>query len=258
MVAEFSIRRPSVPWARLLLGDWGRFVRDPLDVMRIAYVAATIAWVVTEGAAWDGLVGASLVLLLSRLVSLPRPFDLGLILALTLTGWGSALHLYGNWSPYDNVVHALFPLFVMPIAYILLVRLGVLPALRDLRQAHHQLGFFLIAFAFGMAMGAGWEVIEWVLDQWTGEARVKDATDTAHDLISTVAGSIGAGVALIAWGRLGWGSKRLPALVLEQRLAQRRLARRLESDAGHAVMTPTPGLRANPWRDEPALGTESG
>jgi hypothetical protein len=227
--------------------------------MRIAYVAATMAWVVTDGAAWDGLVGASLVLLLGRLVSLPRPFDLGMILALTLTGWGSALHLYGNWSPYDNVVHALFPLFVMPIAYILLVRLGVLPALRDLQQPHHQLGFFLIAFAFGMAMGAGWEVIEWVLDQWTGEARVKDAADTAHDLISTVAGSIGAGVALIAWGRLGWGSKRLPAPVVEQRLAQGRLARRLKSDAGEATdMTPTLGLRTNPWRDEPVLGTESG
>jgi len=35
-------------WARFILGDWGRFVRDPLDVMRIAFFIGTIVWVVTE------------------------------------------------------------------------------------------------------------------------------------------------------------------------------------------------------------------
>jgi hypothetical protein len=241
-VAELSVRTPSVQWIRLILGDWGRIIRDPLDVMRIVYFAGTIAWVVTDGAAWDGLVGASLVLLLGRLVSLPRPFDLGLILGMTLTGWGSALHFYGNWDPYDNVVHALFPLFVVPVAYILLVRLGVFPELRDLQQPHRQLGFFLIAFALGMAFGGTWEVIEWVLDLWTGEHRVKDAADTANDLISTVVGSVGAGAALIAWGRLGWGTRRLPAHVLEQRLWDRRLARHARVDERHGRVAAVPGL----------------
>jgi hypothetical protein len=206
------------------------------------YVAGTIAWVATNGAAWDGLVGASLVVLAARLVSLPRPFDLALILGMALTGWGSALHFYGNWDPYDNIVHALFPLFVVPVAYILLVRLGVLPELRDLHQQHDRLGFFLVAFALGMAFGGGWEVIEWVLDKWTGEHRVKDAADTANDLISTVVGSVGAGVALIAWGRLGWGTRRLPARLLEQRLSDRRLARDAKIDARHGRGATAPTL----------------
>jgi hypothetical protein len=200
-------------------------VRDPLDLLRIAYIAGTIAWVTLDKPAWDGLVGATVLLLAGRLVSLPRVFDLALILAMTLTGWGSALHLYGNWTLYDNVVHALFPLFVVPVAYVLLVRLGVLPELRELRQPHHQLGFLLIAFAFGMAFGGGWEVIEWLLDQLTGEHRVKDAADTAQDLISTVLGSAGAGLALVVWSRRGWGCKRLPANVVEHRWAARHLAR---------------------------------
>jgi hypothetical protein len=240
--AETTVGTRSGAWSRLLLGDWSRFVRDPLDVMRIAYVAGTIAWVATGGAAWDGLVGASLLLLAGRLVSLPRPFDLSLILGMTLTGWGSALHFYGNWAPYDNVVHFLFPLFFVPIAYILLVRLGVLPELRDLRQSHHQLGFLVIAFAFGMAIVAGWEVIEWVLDQWTGENRVKDAADTAWDLISGVFGSVGAGLALIVWSRLGWGTRRLPADVLEQRLSERRLAQHPTRDPRHGSRVAAPGL----------------
>lgn len=228
--------------SRLLLGDWGPVVRDPLDVLRLLYLAGTVAWVATGGAAWDGLVGASLVILVGRLLSLPRAFDLALIAAMTLTGWGSALHFYGNWGPYDNVVHLLFPLFIVPVAYILLVRLGVLPELRDLQQPHHQLGFFLIAFAIGMAFGATWEVIEWALDQWTGTHRVKDAADTANDLISTVFGSVGAGLTLIVWSRRGWGCRRLPAAVVRERLAERRLARRASGDRSRDRLSTAPRL----------------
>jgi uncharacterized membrane protein YjdF len=228
--------------SRLLLGDWGPVVRDPLDVLRILYVAGATAWVVLSGAAWDGLVGASLVILAARLLNLPRAFDLALIVAMALTGWGSALHFYGNWGPYDNVVHLLFPLFIVPVAYILLVRLGVLPELRDLQQPHHQLGFFLIAFAIGMAFGGGWEVIEWVLDQLTGEHRVKDAADTANDLISTVFGSAGAGLTLIVWSRRGWGCRRLPAHVVRERLTERRLARRPSGHRSRDRLSKAPRL----------------
>jgi hypothetical protein len=41
--------------SRLLLGDWGPVVRDPLDVLRLLYVAGAIAWVVVGGAAWTVL-----------------------------------------------------------------------------------------------------------------------------------------------------------------------------------------------------------
>jgi uncharacterized membrane protein YjdF len=215
--AETTIEIAPLGWQRFLLGDWGRIVRDPLDVLRLAYFAGTIAWVVTDGAASDGLVGASVILLAARLVSLPRFYDLSLIVALTITGWGSALHAYGQWGPYDNVVHALMPALITPIMYVLLVRLGVLPELRELRQPHHQLGFFLIAFAFGLAISGAWEVIEWWLDQGTGASRVKDAADTALDLTSGTLGSIGAGFVLIAWSLRGWSCKRVPAAVLQRR-----------------------------------------
>jgi hypothetical protein len=189
-------------WRRLLLGDWGRFVRDPLDVMRIAFFVGTIYWVVTGGAAADGLVGASLVLIGGRFLNLPRFYDLSLIIGMTLTGWGSALHLYGQLEWYDDVVHALMPMLMTPIVYILLVRLQVLPQLDDLRGVHRQLGFFLIAFCVGMAIAGGWEVIEWWLDQWTGNTRVNSAADTASDLTSGVYGSLAAGLLLIAWSKL--------------------------------------------------------
>jgi hypothetical protein len=224
-VAEHSIEIQPPTWHRLVLGDWNRIVRDPLDLLRLAYFAGTILWVVNDRAASDGLVGASAVLLVARLVNLPRFFDLSLIAGMTITGWGSALHFYGQWGPYDNIVHALMPALLTPVFYILLVRLGVLPELRDLRQPHHQIGFFLIAFAFGLAVSGGWEVIEWWLDQWFGAHRVKDASDTALDLTSGVLGSIGAGFLLITWSLHAWGCRRVPARVVEQRLIERRFAR---------------------------------
>jgi len=197
-------------WSKFFLGDWGRFVRDPLDVMRIAFFAGTIYWLVIGGAAADGLVGASLILIGGRFLSLPRFYDLSLIIGMTLTGWGSALHLYGEHWWYDDVVHALMPMLITPIVYVMLVRLSVMPKLGDLAQLHHQLGFFLIAFCIGMAIAGCWEVIEWWLDQWTGNHRVNGAADTASDLTSGVYGSIAAGVILVAWSKLDLPLTRVP------------------------------------------------
>jgi hypothetical protein len=227
MYAEADIYRAEEPrgWARFFLGDWGRFVRDPLDLMRIAFFVGTIYWVVTGGAAADGLVGASLVLIGGRFLNLPRFYDLSLIVGMTLTGWGSALHLYGNHAWYDDVVHALMPALITPIVYVMLVRLDVLPQLRDLKQLHHQLGFFLIAFCIGMAIAGCWEVIEWWLDQWTGNTRVNSAADTASDLTSGVYGSIVAGLVLIGWSKLGLPLTRPSANAAMAWLENRRLAR---------------------------------
>ena len=213
-------------WSKLLLGDWNRIIRDPLDVLRVLFFAGTAVWVAIGGAAAGGLVAASLVLLAGRLVSLPRFYDLSLIIAMTITGWGSALHLYGQFGWYDDVVHAVMPLLVTPIVYLLLVRLGVVPELRDLTQLHQELGFFLIAFCFGMAIAGGWEVVEWWLDKWTGETRVKDAADTADDMTSGVYGSLGGGLLLIAWSQVGLPLKRAPGDVAAQLRAARRATRR--------------------------------
>jgi hypothetical protein len=228
---------PQTRWSKVLFGDWGRVIRDPADVFRLAFFIGTIVWVAIGGAAADGLVGASLVLLAGRLLDLPRPYDLALIVGMTITGWGSALQLYGGYEWYDDVVHFLMPALVTPIVYILLVRLQVLPQLRDLTQVHHQLGFFLIAFCIGMTIAGGWEVVEWWLDEWTGETRVKDAADTASDLTSGVYGSAVAGFVLVGWSLAGLPLRREPAAVVEQWLADHRLVRRSNRGRNAAAST---------------------
>lgn len=200
-------------WQKFVLGDWTSFVRDPLDVYRMAFIAAVVVWGAL-GHSVAGLVAASLVLVLARIVNLPRFYDFNVIVAMFLLAWGSALGWYGSWGFYDKVVHFLAPLLTTPIVYILLARLGVLPQLRDLRQLHHQLGFFLIALALGMAIGAGWEIVEWLLDQVTDAGRVESARDTATDLIADTLGSVGSGFILVGWSLAGWSLTRHPGAEL--------------------------------------------
>lgn len=205
--------QPRLTWQKVILGDWTRVVRDPLDVARIGFILATIVWGVL-GHALTGLIAASLVLVLARVISLPRFYDLSLIVAMFLLAWGSALSMYGSWGFYDNLVHFIVPLLLTGMIYLLLVRLHVLPELRDLKQTHQRVGFFLTATALGMAIGAGWEVIEWLLDQVTDVGRVADADDTATDLISDTLGSAGSALILVLWSLGGHSLRRRPGAAL--------------------------------------------
>jgi len=203
----------NLTWQKLILGDWTRVIRDPLDVARIAFVASTIVWIML-GHAMTGVVAASAVIILARVISLPRFYDASVILVMFLLAWGSALSIYGSWGFYDNLVHFITPLLTTGMLYLLLVRLGVLPELRDLKQGHHRIGFFLIVMALGMAIGAGWEVIEWLLDQLSDVGRVGGASDTATDLISDTLGSAGSALILVLWSLGNHSLRRRPGAAL--------------------------------------------
>ena len=188
----------GLTWQKVILGDWTPVIRDPLDVARIAFIVAAIVWI-SLGHAWTGLVGASLIILFGRAISLPRFYDASVIFVMFLLAWGSALSWYGSWGFYDNLVHFLTPLMTTGMFYLLLVRLDVMPEFRVLTHVHHRVGFFIMVTALGMAIGAGWEIVEWLLDQVTDVGRVADAADTATDLISDTLGSAASALILLAW-----------------------------------------------------------
>jgi hypothetical protein len=212
MTEQLARTLPSaggLTWQKLLLGDWSRVVRDPLDVYRIVFIAGTIVWGLSGGPV-TVLVAASAVLVLARIVSLPRFYDFSLIVVMVLIAWGEVLGVYDSWRFYDNVVHFTVPLLVTGMIYLLLVRLGVLPELGALTQVHQKFGFFLTAVALGMAMGAGWEIVEWSLDEWAGGNLVGSATDTATDLIWDTMGATGSATILVLWSLGGHSLTRRP------------------------------------------------
>jgi uncharacterized membrane protein YjdF len=118
---------------------------------------------------------------------------------LGLIAWGEVLGFYDSWKSYDNVVHFTVPMLVTGLLYLMLVRLGVMQELNALTQPHQKFGLFLTALALGMAMGAGWEIIEWASDETRGTHLVGSTTDTATDLIWDTMGAALSAFILVLW-----------------------------------------------------------
>jgi hypothetical protein len=190
---------------RLLLGDWHPIVRDPIDVLRLTFLVGAVAFLAggnVHGTA-NLLLGATAVLV-ARAIDLPRPYDLGLVVAMTLTGWGEALGLFDAVVFYDNVVHFLVPMLVAPVVYMLCVRLGVLPDLREQTAA----GLLVTTFALGMTVGGVYEIVEWAADGTLGSDLSHSNGDTNSDLLSDMLGSLVGAYGLVVWARAGWTTVR--------------------------------------------------
>ena len=199
---------------RLIYGDWNWLVRDGLDVLRYAFIAGTIVFAARGNPDAVALGAASAVLLVARVVNLPRWFEFGLIVAMTLIAWGTALGLYGHWFYYDKVVHSLSPMAYSPVIYIALVRLGVVPdpgvAIEE-RRVPRIAGIFIVTLAVGMAVGGFYENVEWLEDKWDilGGHFVKGLWDTETDLLCDAAGSIAGATFITIWALRGWSSHRV-------------------------------------------------
>jgi uncharacterized membrane protein HdeD (DUF308 family) len=199
---------------RLIYGDWSWFIRDGLDVLRLVFLAGVVVFAVQGNSDVVALTAAFAVLLIARIVDLPRWFDFGLVVAMTLIAYGTALHFYGHWFYYDKVVHSLSPMAYSPVIYIALVRLGVVPdpgvAIRERRVARIA-GIFIITACVGMAVGGFYENIEWLEDKWDilGGQFVKGLWDTETDLLCDAAGSIAGATFITIWALRGWSSRRV-------------------------------------------------
>jgi hypothetical protein len=196
----------------LLLGDWGRVVRDPLDLLRLAFLAGAVAGALLgDAAAAFNLLLAFAVVVAARLAELPRLYDLAVVVAMAFTQGGEALGLYDAIGWYDRVVHFVVPMLASQVVYLCLARLEVLPDPRQRTLPRHDAGMFVVTFALGLAVGALWEVFEWSSDGVFGSDLSQGNTDTVGDLIADASGSLAGGGLMVAWSKRGWGSvKRIP------------------------------------------------
>jgi uncharacterized membrane protein HdeD (DUF308 family) len=211
-MTTYAAAPPGWDRRRLIYGDWTWLVRDGLDVLRLAFIAGTIVFAIQGRSTAVALTAGSAVLLIARVIDLPRWFDFGLVVAMTLIAYGTALSLYGGWFYYDKIVHGLSPIGYVPVLYIVLVRLGVVPdpgrAIRERRAAQIS-GIFIVTLAVGVAVGGFYESVEWFEDKFLGGHFVGGLWDTETDLLCDEGGSlIGAGF-LTVWALRGWTSRRV-------------------------------------------------
>src|SRR4029450_7261569 len=97
-------RAHGLTWQKVILGDWSRVIRDPLDVARVSLLLSAIVWALL-GLAMTGLIAGSAVIILARVISLPRFYDASVILVMFLLAWGSALFWSWSWGFYEHVVY---------------------------------------------------------------------------------------------------------------------------------------------------------
>ncbi|MGG5819715.1 hypothetical protein [Falsiroseomonas sp. HW251] len=121
-----------------------------------------------------------------RIRALPRRLDAAPVLATLLSSPGYGVNWFYGANPYDEIVHLLSGMLAGAV-------LGALVAADGRPRA--AAGLVLIGAGAGLALGVGWEIVEWAL------SLIGDALDTASDIALTTSG--------VVIGTLWWGRRRV-------------------------------------------------
>jgi hypothetical protein len=214
VATQLTPQAPTFLDNRFFLGDWGRWIRDPIDALRATYYLGAVV-LLALGQLDDAVrLGLTAILVtLPRIVSVPRLFDLGFVLGMALQAWGNVFSLFTNLGWYDSLVHLTLSFWVAPLFYICLARLEVVPDLIGPRKPRRSLaGILIITLALGLAFGACYEVYEWAVDNLLGGNLYVSESDTALDLSLDAIGSAAGGALLVLWTTRGWHTiRRIPA-----------------------------------------------
>ncbi len=204
-------RRQSLPLPRWLIGDWGRWIRDPLDVLRLTLLAGAIATLAIGPREQSfRMVLTFLLVLVPRALDVPRPFDLAFICGMSFQAWGNVFGLFNGIYGYDKIVHFILPCGTAALLYLLLVRVAVVPDLAAESGVHRRVAMILITLAFGLAVGGIYELYEWFADNHLGAHLYASYGDTIGDLTDDALGSLLAGMLIMIWDRAGWDTRRVP------------------------------------------------
>lgn len=204
-----------------MIGDWRTpLLRDPVDVLRLVLLAgAVVAIFVGNLPGAVRLALTFLLVLVPRLLDVPRLFDLAFVLGMIFQGYGNLLDLFASWGPYDEIVHVVLTLAVAPLLYISLVRLEAAPDLGAETLGRDRLAVFTITLALGVTAGTLYELYEWLAVNAFGADLEIGYGDTIGDLFANLVAAAVGGTLLVAWAVFGWSTtRRVPeALVGRER-----------------------------------------
>lgn len=196
---------------KAVFGDWTPILRDPLDLLRLSFAAASIAFFLAGSIEYGvRLAGTFLLLVVAQRLRLPRLFDLLFIIGMGLQAWGNAGRLFEDIDWWDNLVHFVIPMTSIPVLYVLNVRLGLLPELAAVHEPRQRFGLVVFAMLSGLSIGALYEVYEYVANRWLGADIAIGYADTIFDLTLDAVGAAAGGVLLMMWAASHWSSERQP------------------------------------------------
>nr|WP_202804247.1 hypothetical protein [Pleurocapsa sp. PCC 7319] len=163
----------STNWRGYRIAAWiGQF----LLAIATAIVFVQVGW--QAAVILLGFLVASFIFVLKER-QLPTLFDLLFVIAALLNA-GGWIGLFYQPGPYDEITHA-FTTFSVTLALSFLVYQPMLTLFRS-----HRWLYILTIISFGLAIGALWEVFEWLT------ATINSLDDTIVDLIMDAIGAIAA------------------------------------------------------------------
>jgi hypothetical protein len=180
--------------------EWGA---DLVRVAGVVGIVAAFVWFIPTDA---GVVAAALPAVFApRFLGARAGFDLVLGIVVLAAAWSNVFDLYRTVPGWDLVVHVVCTGVLAALLYLALARLDVVPAPR----AEGTLGRtpLVILTALGLALGAIWELIEWLGKMFVTDEIFVTYTDTIGDLAADGVGGLLAGI-LVARVRLERSSSR--------------------------------------------------
>jgi hypothetical protein len=187
--------------------------RRTADLLRTAVlVSGVLMLVLGNVAAAGGFAIVFVVLLATRVLKVPSPFDAAFCLALLAAMWAAAQEWYTSVVWVDEVVHFVATGATAAAAYLMLARLEMLPGVEELLHAARRFSLVLLLTIFGLGLAALWEFVEWVGQQVAPEQTHVGYTDTILDMMLGGLGSLISGGLLLLWAR---SRQRRPTVVAD-------------------------------------------
>ncbi|WP_341393289.1 hypothetical protein [Arthrobacter sp. G119Y2] len=183
------LRRPS---------GAGEFFADAVRLLCVFSLAAAVLWYGPVDVALFLLV--LMGILISRCLDISRVFDGIYGLTLLAAAWSSVLNLYARVSWWDLPVHFAATGVIAAMTYLLLARLGAVPAPAPSPVPGRSLALRIAVPVLVLALGLAVSVL-WELGEWWGNAFVDGSInvgyqDTMGDLAAGGLGALLAGLAL--------------------------------------------------------------
>jgi len=209
--------RPYPALPRWLVGDWGRVIRDPIDLIRLSLlVGAVIALVQGDFAHAARFAFAFGVTVAVRELEAPRPFDAVFAIGMAFQAWGAWSGAFDTVTGYELAARITSSLAVAVVLYLVLVRIRAVPDLSGKSDIHERTGIALAATSLGFGVAMLYEVGAWAANDLFDAERLTFEELITHMGVGFAASALGA-ASLVFWDRAGWETRRVPASVLVKR-----------------------------------------
>ncbi|MCA5922506.1 hypothetical protein [Curtobacterium oceanosedimentum] len=163
------------------------------DVVRaltlVSLVVATIGW---GGTAFPVMALCLLGVVVPRMLGLRPTFDMAVCLLVLLSGWSSVLEWYTSVFLWDKFMHVVLTGLLAAVLYVIGSELRAVPA----PDSERRVVVAVLALAAGLAIGAVWEMGEWLGHNFVDSRIFVGYDDTIGDLAADGAGGLLVGLGL--------------------------------------------------------------